>query len=75
LNLSLECRALGVDPLELMASFRSAPAAGQLRLASPAALSRQARHALNAGMINYAAAGVENSDNAGKAIGSGGEIL
>src|SRR6476660_7432959 len=67
-----ECRALGVDPLELLASFRSVPAAGQLRLATPAVLRRDARHA---GVINYAAWGVENSDNGGKGIGPGGEIL
>jgi hypothetical protein len=70
-----ECRALGVDPLELLASFRSVPAAGQLRHRSRAVLSREIRHAFNAGVMNLRAQGVENSDNAGKGIGPGGEIL
>jgi hypothetical protein len=52
-----ECRALGVVPLELMVSFRSVPAAGQLRLATCGALWREIRHATMTGMITFAAAG------------------
>src|SRR6185436_2150049 len=61
-----ECRALGVVPLELTVSFRSVPAAGQLRHRSRMVLSREVSHALNADVINRRAAGVENSDNGGK---------
>src|SRR6185503_13184971 len=70
-----ECRALGVVPLELMVSFRSVPAAGQLRRRSQLVLSREVRHALNADVMNWRVPGVENSDNGGKGIGPGGEIL
>ena len=66
---------LGVDPLELLASFRSVPAAGQLRHRSRVVLSREVRHALNAGVMNFKAPGVENSDNTGMGIGPGGKIL
>jgi hypothetical protein len=58
-----------------MASFRSVSAAGQLRLATSGAHCREVRHATMTGMIKFAAAGVENSDNAGKGIGPGSEIL
>jgi hypothetical protein len=48
-----ECRALGVVPLELTLSFRSVPAAGQLRLATRGALWPEVRHATKAGMIKF----------------------
>jgi hypothetical protein len=38
-------------------------------------LSREVRHALNAGVMNLRVPGVENSDNRGKGIGPAGEIL
>src|SRR4026208_648313 len=59
----------------LIASFRSAPAAGQLRRRSQMVLSREVRHALNADVMNWRAPGVENSDNGRKGIGPGREIL
>jgi hypothetical protein len=57
---------------ELMASFRSASAAGQLIAAHPAAHSREVGYAL---ALCGGRRGVENMQVGGKAIGPGVKIL
>jgi hypothetical protein len=47
-----ECRALGVVPLEWTVSFKSVPAAGQLRHRSGIVLSREVRNALDADVMD-----------------------
>jgi hypothetical protein len=64
------------EPLELMASFRSGCAAGQLTALASALLSHEAGYFSSSGVAREAAAGgVENAACHGKPIGSGGKIL
>jgi hypothetical protein len=76
LNHSLNAAFLRAGQLQLMASFRSAVAAGQLTARARAALSRQVRYAPGSEVAReQAAEGVENMHGRCKAIGSGGKIL